>query len=90
VAFPVSSAASVFLHVKGRVDIDGEISKAVKKLGRTRAGIERQRKILDNPNYKDKVKPELQEVEKRKLSDLEMEHMEFEITIKQFEALKAE
>jgi valyl-tRNA synthetase len=90
VAFPVSSAASVFLHVKGRVDIDGEISQAVKKLERTRAGIERQRKILDNPNYKDKVKPELQEVEKRKLSDLEMEHMEFEITIKQFEALKAE
>jgi valyl-tRNA synthetase len=86
----VSSAVSVFLHVKGRVDIDGEISKATKKLERARAGIEKQRKILDDPNYKDRVKLELQEVERRKLADLETEEREFEITIKQFEALKME
>jgi valyl-tRNA synthetase len=86
----VSSVVSVFLHVKGRVDIDGEISKATKKLERARTGIEKQRKILDDPNYKDKVKLELQEAERRKLADLETEEREFEITIKQFEALKME
>lgn len=90
VLFSVSSAAAVFLHVKGRVDIDAEIQKATKKLDKTRQGIDRQRKILDDPGYKEKVSPELQEVEKKKLDDLETERNGFEEVIKQFEALKAE
>lgn len=88
--FSVSSAAAVFLHVKGRVDIDGEIAKASKKLDKTKAGIEKQKKILDDPAYKEKVSPELQEVERRKLGDLETEKNGFEETIKQFETLKLE
>lgn len=88
--FSVSSAAAVFLHVKGRVDIDGEIVKASKKLDKTKAGIEKQKKILDDPAYKEKVSPELQEVERRKLGDLETEKNGFEETIKQFETLKLE
>jgi valyl-tRNA synthetase len=88
--FPVSSKAAVFLHVKGRVDIDGEIQKASKKLDRTRMGIERQRKILDDPAYKEKVSQELQEVEKKKLADLETEQRALDETIKQFETLKLE
>lgn len=90
VVFSVSSAAAVFLHVKGRVDIDGEIQKAAKKLEKTRQGIERQHKILSDPGYKEKVSQELQEVEKRKLGDLETEQKGFEETIKQFETLKLE
>lgn len=88
--FAVSSSAAVFLHVKGRVDIDGEIEKASKKLDKTRIGIERQRKILDDPAYKEKVSEELQEVERKKLADLESEKNGFEETIKQFEVLKLE
>lgn len=88
--FAVSSAASVFLHVKGRVDIDGEIQKATKKLQKTKLGMEKQKKILDDPAYKEKVSEELQEVERRKLGDLEAEERGFEETIKQFETLKAE
>ena len=86
----VSAAAAVFLHVKGRVDIDGEIAKAGKKLEKTRLGIERQKKILGDEGYKEKVSEELQGVEKRKLGDLEAEAKGFEETITQFEGLKME
>jgi valyl-tRNA synthetase len=86
----VSASAAVFLHVKGRVDIDGEIQKASKKLDKTRTLIERQKKILDDPAYTEKVSQELQEVEKKRLADLESERDGFEGTIKQFETLKLE
>jgi valyl-tRNA synthetase len=90
VVFAVSASAAVFLHVKSRVDIDGEIEKASKKLDKTCTLIDRQRKILNDPAYKEKVSLELQEVEKRKLADLETERKHFEETIKQFETLKLE
>jgi valyl-tRNA synthetase len=86
----ISASAAVFLYVKGRVDIDGEISKAAKKLEKTRQGIERQKKILGVERYKEKVGDELQEVEKQKLSDLEAEARGFEETIRQFQGLKLE
>lgn len=78
------------MHVKGRVDLDGEIAKANKKLEKTIAGIEKQKKILDDPTYQKKASLELQEVEKKKLEDLEVEQRGFEETIKQFETLKLE
>lgn len=90
VAFPVSSAAAVFLHVKGRVDIDDEISKANKKLDKTRAAIAKQQKLLADTNYQQKVAAALQEADKKKLADLESEAKGFEGTIKQFEGLKLE
>lgn len=80
----------MFLHVKGRVDIDGEIAKAAKKLEKTRGGLEKQRKIIDDPKYKEKVSKDLQEVEKRKLGDLETEEKGYVETIRQFEQLKLE
>jgi valyl-tRNA synthetase len=45
---------------------------------------------LNDAGYKEKVSKELQEVEARKLKDLETERKAFEETIKQFEALKLE
>jgi valyl-tRNA synthetase len=90
VVFAVSSAAAVFLHVKGRVDIDAEIQKAAKKLEKTKTGIEKQKKILADPAYQQKASEELQEVERKKLGDFETEQRGFEETIKQFETLKLE
>jgi valyl-tRNA synthetase len=90
VFFSVSSAAGVFLHVKGRVDIDAEIQKAAKKLEKTKLGIQKQKKILDDPAYKEKASEALQDIEKRKLGDLETEQKGFEETIEQFETLKLE
>ncbi|RKF63953.1 Valine--tRNA ligase, mitochondrial [Golovinomyces cichoracearum] len=90
VVFSVSSAASVFLHVKGRVNIENEISKATKKLEKAIQGIARQKKILEDEGYQEKVRKELQEVEKKKLLDLEVEKDAFEVTIKQFETIRQE
>lgn len=90
VIFPVSSSAAVFLHVKGRVDIDAEIAKASKKLENTKKGLEKQKKILSDEGYKVKVSEELQKVEQNKLKDLESEAKAFEETIGQFENLKLE
>lgn len=52
--------------------------------------MQKQKKILDDPNYKTKVSEELQEGEKKRLADLEAEMRGFEETIKQFEQLKLE
>lgn len=80
----------MFLHVKGRVDIDGEIQKATKKLEKITTGILKQKKIIDDPVYKEKASTALQDIEKRRLADLETEKKGFEETIKQFETLKLE
>jgi len=90
VVYAISASAAVFLHVKGRVDLDGEISKASKKLEKTVAGIEKQKKLIEDPQYQSKASADLQEVEKRKLVDLEVEKRGFEETIGQFERLKVE
>ncbi|ORY65855.1 tRNA synthetases class I-domain-containing protein [Pseudomassariella vexata] len=90
VAFPVSSSAAVFLLVKGRVDIDSEITKASKKLEKTQAAISKQQKLLADPAYQAKANAVLQEADRKKLGDLESEAKGFEGTIEQFEALKLE
>ncbi|CCU79005.1 Valyl-tRNA synthetase [Blumeria hordei DH14] len=90
VAFTVSSTAVVYLHVKGRVDIESEILKTTVKLAKTTQGIERQKKILGDKNYQAKVSEELQDFERKKLRDLEVEKNTFEVTIKQFESIKCE
>lgn len=90
VAYPVSSAITVYLHVKGRVDIDSEIDKASKKLQKTRGAIAKQQKLLNDKSYQEKASTELQEVDRKKLADLESEASGFEGTIKQFEGLKLE
>ncbi|KZF26102.1 valyl-tRNA synthetase-like protein [Xylona heveae TC161] len=90
VVFAVSAQAAVFLHVKGRVDIDAEIKKTQTKLKKAADGVSRQRKILDDPAYQKKVSAELQEVERKKLADFEAEQRGYEETIEQFEALKLE
>ena len=86
----VSSAATVFLVVKGRVDIDNEIEKAQKKLEKAAEAVKKQKKILSDEAYKTKVSKELQEVEQRKLEDAEAEVREMEISMQQFQALKLE
>ncbi|KAK9422004.1 putative valine--tRNA ligase [Seiridium unicorne] len=90
VAYPVSSAATVFLHVKGRVDIDSEIDKANKKLQKTRASIQKQQKLLNDKAYQEKADASLQEQDRKRLADFENEAKGFEGTIKQFEGLKLE
>jgi len=77
----VSSACAIFLHIKGHVGMDAEIQKAAKRLEKTKQGIERQKKILGDECYKEKVSKELQEVEMNKLKNLKMERNPFGETL---------
>lgn len=90
VVFPVSSEAAVFLYVKGRVDMDNEISKAAKKLEKTKAAIAKTTKLLADPGYQQKSAASLQEADRKRLVDYESEAKALEATIKQFEDLKLE
>jgi valyl-tRNA synthetase len=90
VAFPIGAKAAVFLAVKGLVDMDAEIDKARKKLQKSRGALEKQRKILGDPTYREKVAVATQEAERKRLADLESEARGFEGTIEQFEKLKLE
>ncbi|KAH6647195.1 tRNA synthetases class I-domain-containing protein [Truncatella angustata] len=90
VAFPVSSAVSVFIYVKDRVDFDEEIAKATKKLEKTRAAVQKQHKLINDPVYLEKSAVATQNAEKKKLDDLESEANGLETTIGQFRQLKLE
>ncbi|KAJ3535218.1 hypothetical protein NM208_g7225 [Fusarium decemcellulare] len=90
VAFPVSSAVSVFIHIKDRVDLDQEIAKATKKLEKSRAAVHKQRKLVTDPVYIQKVAVATQDADKQKLADLESEANGFEATIEQFKQLQLE
>ncbi|KOS19494.1 Valine--tRNA ligase [Escovopsis weberi] len=90
VAYSVSTDASVFLHVKGRVDIDAEITKAQKKLEKTNANLQKQEKLLADAGYKEKVSAAVQEADQKRLADAKQEKSSLEETIKQFELLKVE
>jgi valyl-tRNA synthetase len=90
VAFPVSSAVSVFIYVKDRVNFDEEIVKATKKLEKTRAAAQKQHKLLQDPVYLEKSPVATQNTDKKKLVDLESEVNGLETTIEQFKLLKLE
>lgn len=90
VAFPVSSAVSVFIHVKGRVNLDEEISKASKKLEKAHAAVLKQRKLISDPTYREKVAVATQDADRKRLADLESEADGFATTIEQFKTLKLE
>ncbi|KAG6041163.1 hypothetical protein E4U41_005801 [Claviceps citrina] len=90
VAFPVSSAVSVLIYVKDRVDMDEEIAKATKKLEKTRAAVQRQHKLLQDPVYLKKVALATKNGDEKKLADLESEANGLETTIEQFRQLKME
>lgn len=90
VAFPVSSAVSVLIYVKDRVDFDEEIAKATKKLEKTRAAVQKQHKLIHDPVYLEKSAVATQNTERKKLADLESEANGLETTIGQFRQLKLE
>lgn len=90
VPFAVNASATVFLLVKGRVDIDREIEKARKKMERAGEVVKKQEGILHDENYNKKVGDELKEVERRKLRDAVKEVEEMQKAVEEFERLKLE
>ena len=86
----INEEATVFLLLKGQVDIDGEIEKARKKLEGANKIVEKQQKILNNDVFATKVGQELQEVERKRLRDAEKEVEELQGSIEGFEMMKLE
>jgi valyl-tRNA synthetase len=87
---PVSSSATVFLLVKGHIDIDAEIEKAKRKLERAAETVKKHRAILQDEGYHKNVSEELQEAQRQKLRNAEAEVREMEGSVQQFEKLKLE
>ncbi|KAM3438910.1 hypothetical protein MY4824_002980 [Beauveria thailandica] len=90
VAYPVSTAATVFLQVKGRVDMDAEIAKAQKRRDKATQSIQRQEKLLADPIYLQKASEAVRDADEKKLADAKQELASFEATIMQFVQLKLE
>lgn len=90
VAYPVSTTATVFLYVKGRVDMDAEITKAQKKLDKVKISSQKQEKLLQDAGYKEKVSPAVLESDQKRMAEFKQEIHSLEETLKQFEQLKLE
>jgi valyl-tRNA synthetase len=87
--YTVGASATVYLDVKGRVDIDKEIAKAKDRLKRANEVAEKQRKIMDG-EWEEKVSSAVKEMEREKLRAAEVEARNWEASIGQFERLKIE
>lgn len=90
VPFAVSSAATVFLLVKGHVDIEAEIAKAQRKLERAVELVKKQNALLQDEAYQRNVGADLQEIQRKKLRDAEAEVREMQGSVIQFERLRLE
>lgn len=84
----MSSQATVYLVVKGRVDLNAETEKAKSRLEKTQGAIEKQKKSMSVPSYQEKVSQSVQDADKVKLTNLQTEAAALEETIKQFEQLQ--
>jgi valyl-tRNA synthetase len=87
--YTVGSSATVFLDVKGRIDIDKEIAKASDRLKKANDTVEKQKKIMDD-EWEQKVGDATKEQERERLKAVESEARNWQASIEQFERLKLE
>ncbi|KAF2807522.1 uncharacterized protein BDZ99DRAFT_393066, partial [Mytilinidion resinicola] len=86
--YTVGTLATVYLDVKGRIDIDKEIAKAKDRLKKANETVEKQRNIMDK-SWEAKVSEAVKETEREKLRAAELEGGNFaKSSIAQFEMLK--
>jgi len=84
--YAVGTVATVYLDVKGRINIDMEIAKAKHRLRKACEAVKKQRKIMDK-TWEAKVSEVIKETEQEKLRAAELECVNFEKSIAQFEKL---
>ena len=85
--YTVGASATVFLDVKGRIDIAKEITKAQDRLKKANETVERQKKIMDN-DWEEKVSEVVKEAEREKLKAAEVDGANWQKSLEQFEKLK--
>jgi valyl-tRNA synthetase len=86
--YAVSTEAAVFLKLQGDINITEEIKKAQVKMKKAADGVSKQRKLVDAPDFKEKVSSAVQEEEHKKLAEFEAQQSNYEKTIQQFETMK--
>ncbi|KAF9173279.1 AP-1 adaptor complex sigma subunit Aps1 [Mortierella sp. AD011] len=69
----VQEGCTVYLLVKGMVDVDAEVQKIEKKLAKVQKAKDDLLKKTQDPTYLTKVKPEIREMNATKLKDYEAE-----------------
>lgn len=85
----VGTEAAVYLHVSKEVALEQE-EKAKEGLERSRESVRRQQTLVNGAGWKEKAKPEVREVEEKKLKDAESETARLEEQIREFERLRLE
>ncbi|KAL8842527.1 MAG: hypothetical protein Q9170_000481 [Blastenia crenularia] len=90
VAQSVRAAATVLIHVKGKIDLGAEIEKAKKRLQVASMNVKKQGDILKGMKGKEGIREAVKEEEKRKLEDGEAEVGILRGVVERFEALRLE
>ena len=85
----VGAAAAVYLKVTKEVALEQE-EKAKDRLAKAQETVRRQKAIVNAPGWKEKVRPEVQETENKKLRDAEVEAALIEEQIRELEKLRLE
>jgi len=81
----------VFLKLPSdNLNLDEEISKAQNKMKKVADSVSKQRKLVDAPDFKEKVSSAVQEEENKKLAEMMAQQSNYERTIEQFHQLKLE
>ena len=87
--YTIGTSATAYLDVKGRIELDKEITKAQDRLTKANETITRQKKIMDD-EWEQKVSDAVKEQEREKLKTAELEAKNWEASIEQFEKMKIE
>lgn len=90
IANPVSRTTTAFLQLKGQVDVDAEIEKATKKLGKAKEALRKQQTVMQSEKYKKKASEKVREIEEQKLENAQAEVEEYSKTLSLFQRLKLE
>ncbi|KAF8539524.1 tRNA synthetases class I-domain-containing protein [Trichophaea hybrida] len=85
----ISDKCTVYLMVKGRVNVNAEIEKAQKKISKLEESRKRLEKAMAVKDYQTKVKKDVQELDQRRLVDYEAEEKTLGELIEKFELLRA-
>lgn len=84
----VSPVCSVFVVVKGHVNFDEEIKKAEAKIAKTEGFKKNLLKQTTAPDYETKVKPEVREINQKKLETMEAEIAGLQAVVATFQKLQ--
>ena len=87
--YTIGSAATAYLDVMGRIEIDKEITKAQDRLVKANEIIARQKKVMDE-EWEERVSDVVKEQEREKLKGAKLEAKNWEASIQQFHSLKLE